>query len=209
MAVVDVSDIEGSALTAQAAGAEGGQAALVRQLCQRVVLIHELGQRRGAEEFLDDRRDRADVDEALRRDGVEILHGHALADDALEAGEADAELILQQFAHAAQAAVAEVVDVVRRARADDDAVEIVDGGEDIVARDVLRDELIAALLNGILPASGAAPLSCSSISNRTLRQTFSWMPYCSGSKSTKFCHVDHVVREDLDLACRPRRRPRR
>ncbi len=50
----------------------------------------------------DDRRDRADVDEALRRDGVEILHGHALADDALEAGEADAELILQQLAHAAQ-----------------------------------------------------------------------------------------------------------
>ena len=49
----------------------------------------------------------------------EILNGHALADDALQAGEADAELVLQQLAHAAQAAVAEVVDVVRRADAVD------------------------------------------------------------------------------------------
>ena len=38
--------------------------------------------------------------------------------DALHAGEADAELVLQQLAHAAQAAVAQVVDVVGRADAD-------------------------------------------------------------------------------------------
>ena len=43
---------------------------------------------------------------------VQILNGHALPDDALQAGEADAELVLQQLAHAAQAAVAQVVDVV-------------------------------------------------------------------------------------------------
>ncbi len=68
---------------------------------------------RGAEELLDGGDHRADVDEGLR--GVttsEILQGHALADDALHAGEADAELVLQQLAHAAQAAVAQMVDVI-------------------------------------------------------------------------------------------------
>ena len=51
--VVNVSDVEGCAVTRQTAGAQCGQTALVRQLRQRVVLIHELRQRGGAEELLD------------------------------------------------------------------------------------------------------------------------------------------------------------
>ena len=47
-----------------------------------------------------------DVDEALGRDDIQILNGHALPDDTLHAAKADAELVLQQLAHAAQAAVA-------------------------------------------------------------------------------------------------------
>ena len=39
-----------------------------------------------------------------------ILQGHALTDDALHAGEADAELVLQQLTNAADAAVAQMVD---------------------------------------------------------------------------------------------------
>ena len=111
--VVYVAHLEAGAVTGQAAGAQGGQTALVGQLGQGVGLVHELGQRRGAEELLDGGRDRADVDERLGRDDVHILGlGHALPDHALHAGEADAELVLQQLAHAAQAAVAQVVDVV-------------------------------------------------------------------------------------------------
>ena len=53
----------------------------------------------------------------LRRNHVEILNGHALADDALHAGEADAELVLEQLAYAAQTAVAQMVDIVYRADA--------------------------------------------------------------------------------------------
>ena len=47
-----------------------------------------------------------------------ILQGHTLADNTLHTGEADAELVLQQLADAANAAVAEVVDIVlaRRCR---------------------------------------------------------------------------------------------
>ncbi len=46
------------------------------------------------------------------RDHVQILNGHALPDYTLHAGEADAELVLKQLAHAAQAAVAQVVDII-------------------------------------------------------------------------------------------------
>ena len=49
--------------------------------------------------------------QALGSDDVQILQGHALADNALHAAEADAELVLEQLAHAADAAVAEVVDI--------------------------------------------------------------------------------------------------
>ena len=150
MAVVNVSHVEVGALAGQAAGAERGDTALVRKLGQRVRLIHELAQRAGAKELLDRRRDGTDVDQALGRDDVEILQSHALADHALHAGETDAELVLQQLTHAADAAVAEMVDIVRLADAVREAAEIVRRGEDIVADDVLRHEKIHVLLEHFL-----------------------------------------------------------
>ena len=84
----------------------------MREFRQRVVLVHELRELGRTEEFLDRSDDRTDVDEGLRRDDVDVLDRHALADDALHAREADAELILQQFTDCADAAVAEMVDIV-------------------------------------------------------------------------------------------------
>ena len=65
------------------------------QLSQRVILIHELRQRRGAEELLDGCHHRTDVDQCLRSDDALILtlQGHTLTDDALHTGETDAELV--------------------------------------------------------------------------------------------------------------------
>jgi hypothetical protein len=57
----------------------------VGQTRERVVLVHELRQLRRAEELLDRRDDGADVDQGLRRDRLDVLRGHALADDALHA----------------------------------------------------------------------------------------------------------------------------
>ena len=67
---------------------------------------------RGAEELLQRRHDGADVDQRLRRDGLDVLGRHPLADHALHAGQAGAELVLDELADGAHAAVAEVVDVV-------------------------------------------------------------------------------------------------
>ena len=122
----------------------------MRQLRQRVGLVHELGQRGGAEELLDGRGDGADVDKALGSDDIQILKRHALADNALHTAEADTELVLQQLAHASDAAVAQMVDIIGLAYAVGKAVEVVDGGKNIVGDDVLGDEDVDVLAHGVL-----------------------------------------------------------
>ena len=112
MRVVNVSNLERRAVAVQAARAQRGQAALVGQLGQRVRLIHELRELRRTEELLDRRGNRADVNQLLRLDLALVLHAHALANHALQTRQTDADLVLEQLAHGAQAAVAEVVDVV-------------------------------------------------------------------------------------------------
>ena len=82
---------------------------------QRVRLVHELRQLRRAEELLQRGHDRADVDDRLRRDRVDVLRRHPLADDTLHAVEADAERLLDQLADRAQPAVPEMLVLVELA----------------------------------------------------------------------------------------------
>jgi hypothetical protein len=100
-----------------------------------------------------------DVDQRLRRDGLDVLRGHPLADDALHPGQAGADLVLDELADRAQAPVAEVVDVVhldpdstarrrgrrpsssRRVQRDEEA----DGRDDVLDRqDAGRERLLEA-----------------------------------------------------------------
>ena len=109
---VHVTDLEAGPLTGETTGAQRRQTALVGQTRQRVVLVHELRQLAGAEELLDGGDDRPDVDQGLRRDRLDVLGRHALADDALHTGQTRADLVLDELADVAQTTVAEVVDVV-------------------------------------------------------------------------------------------------
>ncbi len=106
---VHVAHLDRRPLAGQATGAERRQAPAVRQAVERVRLLHELRQLRRAEELLQRGDDRPDVDDRLRRDRVDVLGRHPLADDALHAVEADAERLLDQLAGGAQAPVAEVL----------------------------------------------------------------------------------------------------
>ena len=106
---VHVAHLDRRALARQPARAERRQAAPVREPGQRVRLVHELRELRGAEELLQRRDDRADVDDRLRRDRVDVLRRHPLADDALHPVETDAERLLDQLARRAQPPVAEVL----------------------------------------------------------------------------------------------------
>ena len=150
-----VTDLHVGTLTGQTAGSQSGQTPLVGQLRQGVGLIHELAQGAGAEELLDGGSDGPDVDEALGRDDIQILNGHALPDDTLHAAKADAELVLQQLAHAAQAAVAQMVDIILVDQSVGQSVHVVDGGQNVVHDDVLGHQIVGvepALLHQLLAA---------------------------------------------------------
>ena len=110
---VHVADFEAGALTRQTTGPKGREAALVRDLRERVGLVHELRELRGAEELTNRGHHWLGVDEVVRHRRRHLLvDRHLFLDGALHADEADAELVLHQLADGAHAAVAKVIDVV-------------------------------------------------------------------------------------------------
>ena len=137
---MDVTDLHLGAVTGDTTRAERGQTTLVRQTRERVVLVHELRELRGAEELLDRGHHGADVDQGLRGDRLDVLRRHALADDALHAGQAGADLVLDELADGAEATVAEVVDVVDL-DADVDLVAVLDALHRVLAVVQRDDEL--------------------------------------------------------------------
>ena len=66
----------------------------------------------GSEELLHCRRHRLDIDQGLRRDTLLVLGCHTLTHDSLQSGQTDPVLVLEQLAHRADAAVAQMVDVI-------------------------------------------------------------------------------------------------
>ena len=117
---------------------------------ERVRLVHELRELRAAEVLLHHRGDGLRVDEVVRHERVDLLrHAHALLDGALHADETDAVLVLHQLADRADAAVAEVVDVVDRAAAVLQLDEVTNRLEDVLRREHLSVERGALLLGEI------------------------------------------------------------
>ena len=128
---VHVAHFEAGALAGQTARAKRREAALVGDLRQRVGLVHELRQLRGAEELAHRGGRRLGVDQVLRHDRVDLDRRHALLDRALHAQQADAVLVLHQLADRAHAAVAEIVDVVDLALAVAQVDQRLDDREDV------------------------------------------------------------------------------
>ena len=129
---VNVADFESRALTRQTARPKCRQTALVRDLRQRVGLVHELRQLRRSEELADGSHDRLGVDQVVRHGRRHLLvHAHLFLDGALHANQADAELVLQQLADRAHAAVAKVIDVVHRADVLAQLEQVTDGSVEV------------------------------------------------------------------------------
>src|SRR5208283_316003 len=114
---MNIAHFKSGAIAAQAPRPERGQAALVRQLGQRIDLIHELAELRAAKEIANDRRERLRVDQFLRRHLLDALieQRHAFLDETFRAREANAALVGEQFADRADAAAAKMVNVVHAA----------------------------------------------------------------------------------------------
>ena len=128
-----VAHFEAGALARQAARAERRDATLVRHFRQRVVLVHELRQLRGAEELLDRGGHRLGVDHFLRHQAFGLGQRQALLHGALDAHQADAERVLGHFADRTHATVAQVIDVVDLAVAVADVAQLLDDVEDVRA----------------------------------------------------------------------------
>ena len=109
---MNVADLETGALASQAARPQRREPALVRDLGERVGLIHELRELRRAEELLDHGGGRFVIDQLLRHQGLDVLQAHPLLDRPLHPHQSDPELVLDQLADRAHAAVAEMVDVI-------------------------------------------------------------------------------------------------
>ena len=116
---------------------------------QRVRLVHELAELAGAEELLDRRDDRPDVDERLRRDRLDVLGRHALAHDPLHPRETDAHLVLDELADRPHTPVAEVVDVVAEVVVGlvvrVELHEVRDRGEDVGPRELVVDRALLGI----------------------------------------------------------------
>ena len=128
-----VADFESRALAGQASGSERREPPLMRDLRQRIGLIHELRELRGAEELLDHRRGRLVVHQLLRHQGFDVLQAHPLFDRALHPHQSDAELVLDQLADRAHAAVTEMVDIVDLAVAALEVDQVAHHFEDVLA----------------------------------------------------------------------------
>ena len=197
VAVMDVPDIKGGPVPGQTAGAQGGHTPLVGQLCQGVGLVHELGQRGGAKELLNGSRHRTDVNEGLGGDNVQVLNGHSLPNHPFHPAKTDAELVLEQFAHAAQAAVAQVVNVVRGAHAVGEGAQVVDGGHHVIHNDVLGHQVVLALGHGLLQG-GLVLAELVQQLTQDLEANLFGNAARLRVEGDKLGHVHHAVGENLD-----------
>ena len=153
---MDVADFEASAVAVEASGPEGGETTLVRQLGERVDLVHQLGQLATREELADRIAEGLRVDELLRGDRVDALvvlvdAGLDRLDDVLEAG---AALVGEELADVAHAAGTKVIDVIDRTVSGAQLAKELGGFDDVLRGDragIKRDveaqllvELVAA-----------------------------------------------------------------
>ena len=112
-----VTDFKARTLAGQTAWPERRETTLVRDLGERVGLIHELRQLARAKELAHRSGSRLGVDQVLRHDGVDLDRRHALLDRPLHAEQTEPVVVFHQFADRTHPAVAEVVDVVDLATA--------------------------------------------------------------------------------------------
>ena len=140
---VYVSNFEACAFTGQTAWAECRDTTFVRNLRQRVVLVHELRQLAGTEELFHCRRNRLGVDHILRHQGIQIAQRQTLFNRTLNTYQANAELVFRHFTYGTDTTVAEVVDIVHFAFTVTDIDELLHHFDDVVfAQDTGTFDLI-------------------------------------------------------------------
>ena len=168
------------------------------QLAQWVVLIHELGQLGRTEKLFYRCRHRFDVDQGLRRDTLRILRRHAFTHHSFQTGKTDPVLILKQFAHRTDTAVAKVVDIVGIAKAILQMHVIVNGCQNVILRNVLRNQLGSLAANRFFQLFRIRILFHQLFQNRIIYQFLD--AEFSRLAVHIFLQIHHTVGEHFDIA---------
>src|SRR4029077_639439 len=113
---VNVAYFKACTFTREAARPKSRKTPLVRNFAQGIRLVHKLAQLRTAEELANRSHNRLGVHQVVRHRRRHLLvHAHLFLDGAFHADEADTELVFEKFANRADAAIAEMVDVIHYA----------------------------------------------------------------------------------------------
>src|SRR5690606_33393444 len=140
-----VTNFKASAFTRQTARAECGDTTLVRDLRQRVGLIHELRELARTEELLDGRRNGLGVDQVVRHQVFGFGLAEAFLNCTLDTHQTCAELVLGQFANTTYATVAQMVDVIDLTTAVTQLNQHLDGFKDIFVGERQRAAVVFAV----------------------------------------------------------------
>ena len=112
MGRVNVTNLKAGTLTGQTTGAQRGHTTLVRDLGQRVVLIHKLGQLGRAKELFHGSRHRLGVDQVLGHQAFGFCQAQTLLDRTLHTHQTHTELVFGHFTHGTHTTVAQVIDII-------------------------------------------------------------------------------------------------
>ena len=111
--MMDVAHFKTGALSRESARPHRRNASLVLQLRQRIYLIHKLGELGGGEKFPRHGQKRTGIDELNRSQGLRFISGHSVLNDAPQPRETDPQAALKQLADGTDAAISEMINVVR------------------------------------------------------------------------------------------------
>ena len=183
-----VSNFEACALTSQAARAQCGNTALVRDFRQRVGLIHELAQLRRTEEVANSCADRFAVDQVMRHQIVGFGLSQTFTNGTLDTNKTGTELVFCQFTDTADATIAQVVNIVNLAFAVAKLNDSLHRIDDVFRFKRHRTGFGTAVEAGInLHAADAGQIVCFGIEEQTTEQCLNSF-FCR-----RFARTHHAV----------------
>ena len=132
--IVHVAHLKSGTFTRQSTRSQSRQTALVRNLSQRIRLIHKLRQSVRSEERIDDRRDRLSINQINRSKDLIIAYVHSLAHCTRHTRQPDTKLIVQLLTHRTHTTITQVVNIINNRLGVDQLDEVFDDFDDVLLR---------------------------------------------------------------------------
>ena len=152
MRIVYVTNLKSGTLTRQTARSQGRQTTFMRNLSQRVCLVHKLRQSIRSEERVDNRRNCLRVNQIDRGKHFIIANVHTFTNRTGHTGQTNTELIIQLLANCTHTTVAQVVDIINNRLRVDQLDQILDDLDYIFFRqnlNIIAGSKVQLLINSV------------------------------------------------------------